>query len=229
MSTAFDETQHRRDPSGKFATKPASESEVSLESAGSPASTNLLTPDPEQTRANLGEAFARFDEAHKVGDFDDQHEARNGLRTAAIRHASTGDESSTEVESLGHVELHQDEVSNWARVGRFAGHVQRGWAQAGVGEGAEPISVAQARRELPVGTQVEVSYLGTPVNSKPPGSDLPRTVTKQNDYEMITQTQDGTEVHNDWAGKTAHVDSAGNVIVSHQDGQPYVAYTRVGD
>lgn len=228
MTTTFDETQHPRGEGGRFATKPASESGVSLDQAPAP-STNMLTPDPEQTRADLGEAFTRFDEAHRSGDFDALHEARNELRTAAIRHASTGDDSSAEVEGLNHVELYREDTKNWARVGRYSGHVSRGWARTGVGDHAEQVSVAQARRELPVGAKVQVSYLGAPPDRQREGADAPRTVVKQNDYEMITQADGGEPVHNDWAGKTAHVDATGNIIVSHRDGQPYVAYTVLDD
>lgn len=224
MSTHFDETQHPRGDGGRFVAKPAGESSVSLD--GPAASSNLLQPDYAQTRAALDSAVGEFDEAYGAGDHDRAGEAHLALRSAAIRHASTGGHGRRDVESLSHGGLNPAEGPNWARQGAWQEGRSREWAERGFGGNPQPVSVAEVRRQLPVGQKVRVSYLAvSPSSSHQVGAE--RTVTKQNGYEMITVDADGNPSHNDWAGKRAHVDDGGNLIVAHDDGTPYVAYTPI--
>lgn len=101
-------------------------------------------------------------------------------------------------------------------------------ARSAVGADAARIPAVQARRELPVGQQVQAVYLGggEARNGTP---DL-RTVTKQNAYEMIT-TPDGSArgVHLSWAGNTVERDENGTIIVSDGTGAPFVAFIPLGD
>ncbi|GAB6858081.1 hypothetical protein [Microbacterium xylanilyticum] len=101
-------------------------------------------------------------------------------------------------------------------------------ARSTVGVDAVRIAAAQARRELPVGQQVQAVYLGGG-EARNGAPDL-RTVTKQNAYEMIT-TRDGSTrgVHLSWAGNTAERDENGTAIVSDDTGAPFVAFIPLGD
>jgi hypothetical protein len=91
-----------------------------------------------------------------------------------------------------------------------------------IGEGRERISGAELRRNLPVGTRVQVFYLAGQREQTEP--DV-RTVTKQTSHKMITTPVDGDRgAHLAWAGTRAERDAAGILIVRHGDGTPVVAY-----
>lgn len=96
-----------------------------------------------------------------------------------------------------------------------------------IGEGRERISVAELRRNLPVGTRVQVFYLAGQREQTEP--DV-RTVTKQTAYEMISTPVDGDRgAHLAWSGTRAERDAAGILIVRHADGTPVVAYKPLPD
>lgn len=96
-----------------------------------------------------------------------------------------------------------------------------------IGEGRERISVAELRRNLPVGTRVQVFYLAGQREQTEP--DV-RTVTKQTAYEMISTPVDGDRgAHLAWSGTRAERDAAGILIVRHADGTPVVAYKPLTD
>ncbi|MEJ7648200.1 MAG: hypothetical protein WKF57_03970 [Nakamurella sp.] len=96
-----------------------------------------------------------------------------------------------------------------------------------VGAGLEPIAAAQARRELPAGSRVQVVYLNGQTPTDLPNPDV-RTVIKQNAYEMVSAGPDGTRTargsHLSWSGNKAERDIAGNIVISGPEGTPIVAY-----
>ncbi|MDQ2737928.1 MAG: hypothetical protein M3Y35_04735 [Actinomycetota bacterium] len=101
-----------------------------------------------------------------------------------------------------------------------------------VGAGPEPITVAQARRELPEGSRVQVVYL----NGQRPGDDGSpdvRVVSKQTAMEMTTDIEAGRNAgrtsHLRWAKQKTQRDASGNIIVTDDAGHPYVAFIPLAD
>lgn len=94
-----------------------------------------------------------------------------------------------------------------------------------VGAGATRISAAQARRELAQGARVQPVYLRPNRAGDPTAAPAPRTVTKQTPHEMITRSEEHPDgVHLSWKGASAQRDAHGTVIISDDEGQPYVAF-----
>lgn len=88
-----------------------------------------------------------------------------------------------------------------------------------VGSDRERISLAEARRALPVGSTVQAHYLARPVE----GVHL-RTVVKQSEHEMISEFEPGQVSHLRWAKQQAERDANGLIIVRDENGTPFVAY-----
>ncbi|MGL5823680.1 MAG: hypothetical protein ACRCYU_02290 [Nocardioides sp.] len=83
-----------------------------------------------------------------------------------------------------------------------------------IGANRSAISVAEARRRMPVGSEIQVVFPGR-------RQDEPnvRTVEKQTPYEMVSG---GSRNH--WDGVTAEADESGAIILRKADGIPYAAY-----
>lgn len=151
-----------------------------------------------------------------------QQQARNSLYTESARAMS-----SRAADALGGwLDTHPSlEVKAWqtARPGPGTSTADQPIQQPHpIGEGRERISVAELRRNLPVGTRVQVFYLAGQREQTEP--DV-RRVTKQTRYEMISAPVDGDRgAHLAWAGTCAERDAAGILIVRHGDGTPVVAY-----
>jgi len=84
------------------------------------------------------------------------------------------------------------------------------------------LSIAEVRRRLPVGMQMEVEYLrGTLVvhgntgqTTIPPTAPQHRIVIKQTTHKMESKRADGKVVHLEWRGVTAKEVDDGAIVLS---------------
>jgi len=100
-----------------------------------------------------------------------------------------------------------------------------------VGADPQPMTVAQARRDLPEGQRVQVVYFN---GQRPAGTEPDiRTVTKQTSTEMITTGEPGSRTENGshlgWSKLKAQRDNAGNIVISNADGIPIAAYVPLSE
>ena len=214
--------EQARDSSGRFGVQPAAEAS-GVDLGGSPEpdardTSNPLTPSFEATGQAFRDALAAYDSLDR-DSWDERQEARYKVSSLAIQHAATEDGRADIAQRLeDHPEFAWDAPA-WCDQGARRAAAIESHAQDGIGEGAVPISVAEARRRFPVGQGVEATYLGT-AQRQPEV----RVVTKQSQHEMVSARADGTEVHNGWSHRQAWEDQSGNIIVADEYGDPYVAY-----
>jgi hypothetical protein len=196
------------------------------------------------TRRRIRELDATYDQLSLADDrrrqvLDELRDTEDAAQTkkwtaasAAVRHAASGDEGMAEL-------LEEMDASDRERLDEVglsihptilqqqALHMRQSVAAAradGIGEGSQPISQAQARRSLPVGTRVRRTYLQA-------ARDAPTKVviTSQSSYQQVSTNADGGETVLGWVGTRAHQDAAGNIIVTSEHGLPFVAFRPEGD
>ena len=114
-----------------------------------------------------------------------------------------------------------------SRGGQFAakGNSQPSQALRPVAERTDvmpQISAAEARRRLPVGSQITVTFLDGRLDSHV------ATVEGQSATLMSTRTSDGRRGRLEWRGTTALEDPETGSIVLSQEGIPFAAYTPEG-
>lgn len=195
-------------------------------SAPESASSSMLVGDYSDSAAEWASTVAharRFASAPNR-DFDEIRETQDRLRSLAIRHAQTergAEEVRTDADVFEYDPASAERYISYAAQRRAE---VTALADLGYGHNAVGVSIAQVRRDLSPGTEIEVQFLRAHLGGGLPAPER-RVVSSQTSHQMVsTRASDGIEIHNQWSRETAHKDEAGNYIVSDEHGDPFVAY-----
>jgi hypothetical protein len=94
----------------------------------------------------------------------------------------------------------------------------------------QPISIAEVRRRLPIGTKIKVDYPRTVIHGNcgqvvHEGSTQFRKVVKQTHYEMISSNED-KKVHCSWSGTKAKADENSIYLFHESNDEWYAKFTK---